>query len=80
MKTLKKLEKKTLKIGDTVMFTDFEGLYARWFAGKIGHVRSISDKGTHCSVRWLEPVRYHESFTSVSSFDISKFEVYNEDL
>ena len=72
---MKKLEKKILKIGDVVMFTDFEGLYAKWFAGRIGHIRSVNPAGTHCSVRWLEPVQYHESLTSVSSFSVTRFDV-----
>ena len=77
---LKRLEKKTLKAGDVVMFTDFDCQYAKWFAGKIGHVQSLNPDKTYCSVEWLEPVQYHQTFTEVSSFEITKFDAFHENF
>ena len=66
-----------MKIGDIVMFVD-EGSYARWFFGRFARVENYTHKETgrsSCRVRWLEPVKYHDGFTSVSDFSADKFEV-----
>ena len=69
-----------MKKGDVVTFVD-EGRYARWFFGKIGVVENVSYKSTgetYCRVKWLVPVRYHDSWTDFSDFNADMFEVYDE--
>ena len=69
-----------MKIGDLVMFVD-EGTYAKWFYGKFGVVESATEKTPgqgSCRVRWLQPVKYFTSYTSISDFGWDKFEVYPE--
>ena len=69
-----------MKLGDVVMFTD-KGRYAMWFFGRLGTVESYSPaapnstRSASCRVRWLEPVKYHDSETSFSDFSADKFEV-----
>ena len=67
-----------MKIGDVVMFIN-EGVYARWFYGKIGVVKNYtpvgSDGNSHCRIEWMQPVKYHQSFTKVSDFRADYFEV-----
>ena len=67
-----------MKIGDLVMFVD-EGVYARWFFGQLGVVEEYTldgfDDRSHCRVRWLQPVRYGRSHTTISDFSADKFEV-----
>jgi len=62
-----------MKVGDTVMFTNKESRYAKWFYSQIGIVKSMNEKKTHCSVKWCFPVKYFDSHTTVSSFNVSNF-------
>ena len=71
-KTLKTLEGNMEK-GDIVMFTD-NGTYSKWFYGKMAEVCKVSDNG-YVRVRWLEPVKYHDGYTSFSHFRASCFSV-----
>ena len=64
-----------MKVGDTVMFTNKESRYAKWFYSQIGVVKSMNPKKTHCSVKWCFPVKYFDKFTTTSSFKISDFSV-----
>lgn len=64
-----------MKAGDVVMFVD-EGQYAKWFYGKIGIVEKSSPRRRSCRVRWVEPVLYHQRYTSVSDFHWKNFESY----
>ncbi|MAF25883.1 hypothetical protein CL634_09960 [bacterium] len=71
-----------MKVGDLVMFVD-EGMYAKWFYGKFGVVESSKEKipgQGACRVRWLQPVKYFNSYTSYSDFGWDKFQVYPEEL
>jgi len=66
-----------MKVGDLVMFID-EGTYAKWFYGQMAVVKSCSyskDGNLHCRVNWLQPVRYHDRFATVSDFGADKFQV-----
>lgn len=60
------------------MFID-EGTYAKWFYGKLAVAESVKQSETtnkwHCRVRWVQPVKYHNSFTAVSDFGVDRFEV-----
>jgi hypothetical protein len=67
-----------MKPGDIVTFMNAESRYAKWFFGKIGVVQSMSDAGSHCSVKWITPVRYHNRNATVSSFEANSFEVMSE--
>jgi len=67
-----------MKIGDVVMFVD-QGIYAKWFYGRMAVVEScrIRDDGqAFCRVRWLQPVPYFDKQTTVSSFNVNKFETF----
>ena len=66
-----------MKVGDLVMFVD-EGRYAKWFYGQLGICESSKPEKKACRVRWLQPVKYFNSFTSKSDFGWDKFEVYDE--
>ena len=64
-----------MKVGEIVMFVD-EGRYARWFFGQLGKIESMNESQSgerHCRVRWLQPVKYHGKYTSVSDFGIKNF-------
>jgi hypothetical protein len=67
-----------MKAGDTVMFTD-TGRYARWFFGRLATVENYTPKApgglSHCRVRWLEPVPYHDRMSTVSDFCADMFTV-----
>ena len=63
-----------MKVGDLVMFID-EGTYAKWFFGQFGVVELASEKTRSCRVKWLNPVKYFNSYTSISDFGWDKFEV-----
>ena len=54
------------------MFVD-TGTYQRWFFGHLGKIVSMNEKKTHCSVEWVQPVKYHGSHTSKSSFPVGYF-------
>jgi hypothetical protein len=72
-----------VKVGDVVMYVD-EGCYAKWFWGCLATV--ISYAPTHpndtrhasCRVKWMVPLKYYESVTSVSDFSATHFEVISE--
>ena len=68
----------SLKEGSIVMFID-EGMYARWFYGHIGIVKSYTEKGSdgrsYCRVQWTNPIRYFKSFATISDFAADKFKV-----
>jgi len=71
-----------MKVGDLVMFKP-EGRYAQWFGGKFGKVESFSyasDGNLHCRVKWLEPVKYFDRFTTISDFGADRFEVYSDEI
>lgn len=68
-----------MKVGDLVMFID-EGRYAKWFYGKFGVIETSREKEKtpgegSCRVRWLQPVKYFDSYTSYSDFGWDKFKV-----
>ena len=71
-----------MKKGDLVMFNNTESGYARWFYGQFGIVESYTslakDGKKHCRVRWLQPVKYFDRFSTYSDFTADNFEVYNE--
>ena len=62
-----------MKIGDVVMFTDLKSIYAKWFYGQVGIVKSVGVN--HIRVTWLQPVKYYESFTTFSDFPMYSFGV-----
>ncbi len=69
-----------MKVGDIVMFID-EGMYKEHFYGKIGKVArsSKNQKGEqYINVLWLHPVKYYESYTESSSFNVNKFKLMSE--
>ena len=68
-----------MKIGDVVMFID-EGIYAKWFYGKLGVVEKATKKTRSCRVRWFEPVKYHNNYTSYSDFGWDRFQVQSKSL
>ena len=65
-----------MKVGDLVMFTG-TGIYGKWFYGKMGEIKkttiSKNNGKLYCRVQWLHPVKYHDRFTSVSSFSSDNF-------
>lgn len=66
-----------MKVGDVVTFTKEDHRYARWFLYQIGVVESLSQNNSlHCRVRWIQPVPYHSSFTTMSDFKIACYEVH----
>jgi len=68
-----------MKAGDLVMFID-EGTYAKWFFGRFAVAESVSQAASgswHCRVKWLEPVKYHDRYTTMSDFNVDMFEVHN---
>ena len=66
-----------MEVGDLVMFVH-EGRYAKWFYGKLGVCESSTLKHKSCRVRWLQPVKYYNGYTSVSDFHWDKFKIYND--
>jgi len=70
-----------MKIGDLVMFSNSESTYAKWFFGQLAEVQTCNyakDGRLHCRVKWLQPVKYFERFTTISDFGAHNFEVYHE--
>ena len=69
-----------MKVGDLVMWTG-EGRYARWFFGRLATVTRYTSAAdaqndhAHCRVKWVDPVKYHDRYTSVSDFRADNFEV-----
>ena len=66
-----------MEVGDLVMFVD-EGTYAKWFYGKFGVCEKSTPEKKSCRVRWLQPVKYHDGYTTMSDFKWDKFEVCGE--
>ena len=69
-----------MKVGDPVIFTAWDNLYAKYFAGKIAVVKSVrinSSGEKYCSVQWLIPVKYYDKWVGISSFNAKYFEVYD---
>jgi len=71
-----------MKIGDIVMFTD-TGNYAKYFFGQFAKVtsRSIS-KSTgeeYVRVKWKQPVKYFDSYTTISDFPSDNFTLVVEE-
>ena len=67
------LASKAPSIGDTVMWTNLESRYAKWFYSQIGVIESI--RNGHCRVRWCFPVEYHGRHTTVSDFSLNNFSI-----
>ena len=66
-----------MKIGDLVMFKP-SGRYAEWFGGHIATVKSVSRSRSgelHCRVVWMKPVKYYNSYTPMSDFAASRFDI-----
>jgi len=67
-----------MKVGDLVIFKD-DGIYAKWFRGKIGFVTGYTacggDGKAHCRVRWTHPVEYFDRYTTTSDFAACNFKV-----
>ena len=67
-----------MKVGDMVMFVD-DGRYAKWFFGQLATVihytPSRGDIHGTCRVRWLQPVKYHDGYATVSDFSVGHFHV-----
>ena len=64
-----------MKPGDVVMFVS-EGTYKESFYGKIGEVvrSSVNKHGDeYVNVLWNTPVKYFNSYTKNSSFNVNKF-------
>ena len=70
-----------MNVGDLVMFND-EGTYAKWFFGQFAIAVSVTQSTEtgdwHCRVRWLNPVKYHDRYTTSSDFSVDKFKVYGD--
>jgi|TARA_R110001592_G_scaffold120430_1_gene324633 hypothetical protein len=67
-----------VKVGDLVMFSSHTSRYAKWFFGKLAVVQSVSYSGDgklHCRVKWLQPVKYFDTFATISDFAADNFEV-----
>tara|TARA_B100000900_G_C20278945_1_gene593231 strand:+ start:355 stop:570 length:216 start_codon:yes stop_codon:yes gene_type:complete len=70
-----------MKVGDIVIWNNSESSYAKWFYGRIAEVQSVgysSSGNLHCRVRWLEPVKYFNTFAKISDFNSKNFGVTNE--
>jgi hypothetical protein len=70
-----------MKIGDLVMFSNSESTYAKWFFGQLAEIQTCNyakDGKLHCRVKWLQPVKYRDSYATISDFGAYNFEVYNE--
>jgi hypothetical protein len=68
-----------INVGDAVMFKP-AGTYAKWFGGHIGFIESISygsDGKWHCRVRWMNPVKYYDSCSSISDFCLNRFQKHD---
>jgi len=71
---------KEIEVGNLVMFKP-AGTYAKWFGGKFAKVESVSfgsDNRWHCRVRWIQPVKYHDKYTTISDFSTDRFLVCDE--
>lgn len=67
-----------MKVGDLVQFTNVNSTYAKWFYSHLAIATkvSVNSRGVpHCAVRWLQPVKYFESWTSTSHFKQANFTV-----
>jgi len=59
------------RVGDTIMWTNTESPYAKWFYSQIGVIKSINNG--HCRVSWLFPVKYYNTYVTSSDFKLSNF-------
>ena len=59
--------------GDIVMFVD-TGSYAKWFFGMIAICETSTSKSRTCRVRWIQPVKYFDSYTTSSDFGWDRFD------
>ena len=70
-----------MKVGDIVMYTNTKKY--PMFYGQIGMIENYTEKGSdgqaHCRVRWLQSVRYHTGYTTVSDFPVKYFSIINKD-
>ena len=65
--------------GDLVMFSNVDSNYAKWFFGQIGEVQTCNyakDGKLHCRVKWLQPVKYFDGYSTISDFKADNFEIY----
>jgi hypothetical protein len=67
-----------MKVDDLVMFNNLESRYAKYFYGQFGIVESYTKKDGResCRVKWLQPVKYFDSFSVCSDFSANDFKVY----
>lgn len=67
-----------MKLGSIVMFVK-DGMYAKHFFGQLAKVVNYVPQGhdgrPYCKVQWLSPVKYHDKYTTVSSFSTDHFEL-----
>ena len=63
-----------MQVGDIVMFSDENSVYAKYFYGAIGTVKST--RNGHCSVTWRAPgPLYFGKRIPASSFAMANFSV-----
>ena len=75
------MKRTQMKVGDIVFWNNAESTYAKWFFGQFAEVQSVSynKRGElHCRVKWLQPVKYFDKFTTISDFGAKNFGVTNE--
>jgi hypothetical protein len=68
-----------LAVGDVVEYTNCQRLTPFYdeFMGCTGFVVSVSEKNSHCSVEWFQPVEYpagKQVYTRRSSFENTRFQ------
>ena len=61
----------SMNIGSTVMFSNMESRYAKWFFGEFGTVLRM--RNGHVRVQWSRPIRYHDGFSTLSDFCQTSF-------
>lgn len=67
-----------MKIGDLVMFSNSESTYAKWFLGQFAEVQTCNyakDGKLHCRVKWLQPVKYFNKYSTISDFCADNFKI-----
>ena len=68
-----------MKVDDVVIFTNISSRYAKWFYGQIGLVERVTNRSVgsaSCRVRWLQPVKYFKTHSTVTDFSANDFEVH----
>jgi hypothetical protein len=63
-------------VGDTVMWTNIDSPYSRWFYSQVGIVESINNG--YCRVRWCFPVEYCGLQPRLSDFSLKNFSTYEQ--